>query len=73
MYQSYESYRAELIAQEVTPLTREQWQREVDGNKPHTVNFTVTPEMAKRGSLEVGQYRNHLGHNHQLIQTVRIA
>ena len=70
--QSYESYRAELIAQEVTPLSREAWQREIDRSKPHTVMFEVTPEMARIGQLPVGKYRNHFGVDFQLLRTERM-
>ena len=72
MTQSYENYRAELIAQDVTPPSRECWEREVTQAQPHTVDFTVTPEMAQHGELAVGNYRNHFGHDHQLIRTERL-
>lgn len=71
--QSYESYRAELIAQEVRPMSRKSWEAEVKRSQPHTVAFTVTPEMARIGSLPVGQYRNHFGVDYQLIRTERLG
>ena len=73
MTQSYESYRAEMAAQLLAPLSREAWDREVALSKPHTVDFTVTQEMAQRGSLAVGVYRNHFGNDQRLIKTERVV
>ena len=72
MKQSYESYSAECHAQLVTPASRDAWERDCALASPHTVDFTVTPEMAEHGQLAVGSYRNHFGHNQTLIKTERI-
>lgn len=72
MTQSYESYCADLRAQDVAPQSREAWERDCDLAKPHTVDFTVTKTMSQHGSLEPGRYRNHFGLNQQLIRTERL-
>jgi hypothetical protein len=70
---TYESYRAALIAQDVRPLSQAAWERENQLSKPHTVEFTVTPEMARRGSLAPGKYRNHFGYDQRLLRTEKIS
>ncbi len=72
MKHSYESYRAAMLAQDVTPLSKAAWEREQLRARPHHVDFEVTPEMARRGRLPVGKYRNYFGYNQIFLRTERL-
>jgi hypothetical protein len=72
MSESYETYCAHCRAQEVRPASRKNWEADTLRAQPHVVEFYVTAEMAKHGTLPEGWHRNHFGRNHKLLKTERI-